>query len=233
MSEMLVEDAESPAASPHTIDFTNVPMSLTGDDSVLIQDTPLNSKGRVMSKKQIRARVRRAMAKGQNPDPEDAKALVIKPVEDWDLEELARGRPRASDGTFSGRPPQWVTREIHERAMDMFKDLVKRNMRSQTITAMEVVGEILTSTEVDVRGKPVVSASTKLDAAKFLVEHSIGKAVQPIEQEISVKLQAMLGVAIVNPGEDGTLILAHQGTRGELTAADDDDDIEDAEIVDG
>jgi hypothetical protein len=203
------------SATPKTIDFTNVPISLTGDDSVLVDDRPYNDSGHVMTRKQIRTRVRRALKKGRRPDPADAAAL-FKPIEDWDMEELAKGRPRAIDGTFSGRPPQFVTRELHELAMDRFKGMVKAGMRHQTITALDVVTQILMSEEVDHRGKPIVPASTKLDAAKFLIEHQVGKAVQPIQADVSVKLQALLGVAMVNPdaNSDTGYSMPHMGTRG-------------------
>src|SRR5690606_22032388 len=112
--------------------------------------------------------------------------------EEWDEEELARGRPRAQDGSFRGAAPKWITRELHEQAMARFKGIVEGRMREETVTALGVVNAILQNDDVDDRGKPAVSASTKLEAAKFLIEHAVGKPTQRVEQDISVRLQGLL-----------------------------------------
>jgi len=39
-----------------------------------------------------------------------------KPIEEWDWQELARGRPRCADGTFKGVAPQWVTLAVRNEA---------------------------------------------------------------------------------------------------------------------
>jgi hypothetical protein len=150
---------------------------------------------KVMSKKQIRARARRA---GKIHKEEMEK--LYKPLEEWDEEELARGRPKASDGTFRGSSPQWITREIHEAAMTRFKGIIEGKMRGETVEAMKLIHKVLTDDEVDEKGRPLVSAGTKLDAAKFLIEHAVGKPTQRVETDISVRLQGLLAVATVGPG---------------------------------
>jgi hypothetical protein len=150
---------------------------------------------KVMSKKQIRARARRA---GKIHKEEMEK--LYKPLEEWDEEELARGRPKASDGTFRGSSPQWITREIHEAAMTRFKGIIEGKMRGETVEAMKLIHKVLTDEEVDEKGRPLVSAGTKLDAAKFLIEHAVGKPTQRVETDISVRLQGLLAVATVGPG---------------------------------
>jgi len=148
----------------------------------------------VMTKKQIRARARRKMKIG-----EEELAQLYKPLDEWDHEELARGRPRAKDGSFKGATPKYIDRAIHEQIVRRFEEVVKSEMNGHTVAALELIGNIIDDDERDERGKPIVAAGTKLDAAKFLIEHVIGKPKQRVETDISVKLQGLLGTVMVNP----------------------------------
>lgn len=209
-----------------------------------IDERPESPDQLLLTQKRIRARARRAARHGKEISKEE-RDIVWKPVEDWDFEELARGRPRAADGTFRGRTPKFVTRAIHEQAMEQFKRTVRLELNGKTVDALQVMSQILANDDYDEKGRPVVPAGTRLDAAKFLIEHVVGKAVQPTTSDISVKLQGILGMAMVNPTEDGGYAPAHMGTRGELTtglsAEDDlenqpfdndvDEDVQDAEVV--
>lgn len=156
-------------------------------------------------KKQIRKRIRRAKMIASSED------LILlydgKPVEEWDHEELARGRPRAIDGTFKGSKPSWIDRSLHEKIVQRFENIVREEMNAHTVAALDVIGKVMGDMAVDAKGKPLVAAGTKLDAAKFLVEHIIGKPKQRTETDISVKLQGILGHAIVNPSQDGSYAL--------------------------
>ena len=180
------------------------------------------------SNKQRRTRALRRMRKGVKLSTEAFDELY-KPIEEWDMEELARGRPRNAAGTFAGLAPKYMTRELHERALERFKTLVRSSMNVHSIEALKTVQLVLESDEVDARGKPIVPASTKLDAAKFLLEHIVGKPTQPTQTDISVKLQGILGAVMVNPNEVGPqqYHTAHVGTRelaGSVYDADEDED---------
>lgn len=172
--------------------------------------------------KQIRARARRAGGMDKIPAAE-AKLLVTKPVEEWDIEELAKGRPRNAKGDFSGRAPAWITRTVHEQAMERFKELVRTDMQSHTVIALNVLKDILLDEDEDDKGKPVVSAGTKADVAKFLIEHLIGKPTQPIQADISVKLQGILGASLVMPSEL---------TSGKFVPSSSHREVYDGEVVD-
>lgn len=187
-----------------------------------------NGKTKSLTKKQIRARARRH-AKISEAELEK----LYKPVEQWDEEELARGRPRAADGTFRGSSPNWITRKMHEEAMARFKGIVEGRMREETVTALGVVHEILSNDDVDEKGRPAVAAGTKLDAAKFLIEHVVGKPTQRQEVDISVRLQALLATATVGAFADGAESLSLTPGADYEAAFGEDDDIEDAELVDG
>jgi hypothetical protein len=177
---------------------------------------------KVMTPKQIRARARR---RGGFDTPEDKMALLTKPIEEWDLEELARGRPKDKNGQFRGGAPKWITREIHEKALEAFKSKVRSDMRSLTVKSLDVLEEMLDSDEVDDKGKPLVPAGTKVDIAKFLIEHLIGKPTQPIQADISLKLQGILGAVLVQPGQDGGFVpsASHRGII-EGTVEEEDED---------
>lgn len=181
-----------------------------------------------MSKKQIRARARRGMKITQAE-----LEKLYKPMEEWDEEELARGRPRASDGTFKGASPTWISRSMHEQAMARFKGIVEGRVRQETVTALNVVHNIMGNEDVDEKGRPAVPAGVKLDAAKWLIDHAIGKPTQRQEVDVSVRLQALLAVATAGPLADGAEALALPPGLDYEAAFADDDDILDAEVVDG
>lgn len=152
-------------------------------------------------KKQERAKARR-----QAKYREQALVNLYKPIEEWDDEELARGRPRAADGSFRGKAPTWVSRQLHEEAVRRFKDVASSDMRALVPTALKTIEFLLTSDGTDDNGKPLVPPSVRLEAAKWTVEHLVGKPTQRQEIDISVRLQSILGNAMVTPGEDGTMM---------------------------
>lgn len=166
---------------------------------------PTTPEGKLLTPKQIRARARRRAAKARK----DGRAIMsdvefealYKPVDEWDMEELARGRPRDMNGKFQGRKPGWITREVHERAMEQFQSMIKSEMAALTPTAVERLQHIMNDDSTDDRGKPIVPASVKFQAISFLLEHQVGKPKQHVQQDISVKLQGILGAAMVNPHE--------------------------------
>lgn len=205
------------SAEPRVIDFSEA------DENPEEDARPLNSEGKLMTGKQVRARARRKLQKGQRLDEETFEAWAGKPIEEWDLEELARGRTRDVGGGFRGKPPTYMPRAVHERIAERFKMVVRDQMNQNATMALGVVKNLIGNDDVDDKGKPLVPASVKLDASKWLIEHVIGKPVQPTQADVSVKLQGILGAVMVQPqmGDEGTLALprgytpGHFGTRGE------------------
>jgi hypothetical protein len=221
--------------TPRVVDFSEATESPDEDAR------PRNSKGKLLTGKQVRSRARRVIAKGKKLKDEDFEAWAGKPVDEWDLEELSRGRPRNASGDFRGRPPQYMPRAVHERIAERFKILVKDQMNITSVQALGVISNLINSDDFDDKGKPIVPASVKLDAAKWLVEHVIGKPVQPTTSDVSVKLQGILGAVMVNPIMDDRhpdiqalppgYAPAHFGTRGgpviDAEASWDDEDEDD------
>lgn len=226
-------------ASSVTIDFGQVPDILqhSSENTVeaLKEDPPTDKKGRLLTPKQIRARARRKMKRHEPMTDEELTHLYPqKPIEEWDLEELAHGRPKNSKGGFSGRAPKWITREMHEQAMEKYVAAVKQNMRGTTVSALSTLQDLLENEEVDEKGKPIVPPSTKVDISKFLIEHVVGKPTQRVESDVSVKLQGILGAVMVNPTDQGYQPAHYPGLTMKLADAkdyEDDDDILDAEVL--
>lgn len=203
---------------------------------------PRNTRGKLMTGKQVRARARRTLEKGKKLSDEDFEAWAGKPIDEWDLEELARGRTKNVKGDFRGAPPKHMPRAVHERIVERFKILVKDQLNVSSVQALGVISNLISDDSFDDKGKPVVPASVKLDAAKWLVEHVVGKPVQPTQTDVSVKLQGILGAVMVNPVLDERhpdiqalppgYAPAHFGVRGEAPVIDaeahwDDDDEDD------
>lgn len=211
-------------AAAAELDFTYADLKPNGKPIVDPQGRLPEAQGgrpaKVMTAKQIRARARRAR---RIPDAELSQ--LYKPIEEWDAEELARGRPRAADGTFKGRSPAYIDRAVHEQIIRQFEKVVRTDMNKSTVKALVVLDKILDNDEEDERGRPVVPAGTKLEAAKFLIEHVLGKPKVRVEQDISVKLQAMLGVAMVNPSLDrsGQFELTQGYIEAQVIEEEDDD----------
>lgn len=216
-----------PLATPQVVDFTNevdYVQHTTGrwrDPGI----RPISPDGYVLNKQQIYRRMKRARAKyleKMEIGQVEQAAYYKKPLVDWDAEELARGRPRNAAGNFKGPKPAWVSAEIHEEAMDRFKSIVRTGMRVASIDAIEFMQSMLNDESTDNRGRPLIPASTKLQAAQFLVEHLVGKPTQRIESDVSVKLQAIMASVMVNPGDQatGNYMPAHlPGFTMELAAA--------------
>lgn len=167
--------------------------------------------------KQARARARR---KARERDK--AISILYKPLEEWDAEELARGKPRSADGSFRGPAPAWINAAVHEEAIKRFKDISQSDLRALVPTALDTVKMIMTSEATDDKDRPLVPAGVKLDAAKWTIEHLVGKPTQRQELDISVKLQGVLAAVMVGPDEQGQLGMAMDTDAW---------DVEDAEVV--
>lgn len=163
-----------------------------GTKSTHVKGKPASEMSR--SPKQIRARARR---RGFMTTEE--LEIVYKPLDEWDAEELAAGRPKGKDGKFYGPKPTWVTREMHEEAVKRFHTVVKTEMSGITVPMVKTLQNIVEDDTCDARGRPLVPASVKVDIAKFLIEHVVGKPTQRVEQDISVRLQGILAQVMVNP----------------------------------
>jgi hypothetical protein len=94
-------------------------------------------------------------------------------VADLDDEELAKGRCRAADGSFSGRPPVDVPREIYtamrarliERAHEMFAEALPEAIQAMVAIAQD----------------PSVKEADRLKAIQMVTDRILGKTPDKVE----------------------------------------------------
>jgi hypothetical protein len=150
---------------------------------------------------QIRRRLRRAKANQDARMQYDVDLYLDqvwkKPIDEWDVEELSRGRPRNKKGHFGGRPPAWVTPTVQEEAKKRLLNQTLGKLHGYVDIAIKCVANLITSTEVDDKGRPIVDARTRLAAAQFIIEHVAGKPKAIFELTTTDGAKKALAAAIV------------------------------------
>ena len=134
---------------------------------------------------------------------------VIKPVEEWTLEELQHGRPRHPELGWRGPRPKWIDPIVQAE--------VRRRLREETITdlsrhagtAVRVLARFLENEE---------EPGLRFKAAQLILEYVAGSPDKNVHVTGNMQLQAMLASALVL--DDGAP--AHPVLEGEWT--DDDDE---------
>lgn len=151
----------------------------------------------------------------------DIATVYEKPVEEWDWEELSHGRPRSERGYFDGRKPSWITPAITAEARRRMRTLTEDELMVHAGTAINVLKDIMTNSEQDDFGKPVVPASVRVDAAKYVLNHIIGTPKARVEVNETNPIRDMMADVLVNPdGEASHMVIDMPGD------ADDDDEEE-------
>ena len=168
----------------------------------------------------VRARIRKT-GKNMERDVE----MLYKPIDEWDNEELARGRPRNRAGTFTGPCPTWVTPLLMKQAKDRLRVLTRDEIGVFSGDAVRVIHKLMKSEDTDFDGKPIVSAAVKLQAAQYLLDQTIGKSTASVEVTGNVQLEHLFATVLVN--EDGSP--AHPVIDGTVVEDDEDDDDEEEE----
>lgn len=186
---------------------------------------------------QIRNRIRRAHKKAKktgnwkvyNYELEQLKLYDpdFKPVEEWDFEELAHGKPRNKNGTFVGRAPVWVTPELVKEAKAILHKLTYGKLASHAEAAVGVIYNLMNNDDYDHNGKPVVDARTKLAAAQFIVEHVVGKPTAIVEVSATDETRQAFAAAIVlddgSPQGHLALPAGEEPIEGEIVEEGDND----------
>lgn len=173
--------------------------------------------------KQIRNRLRRKHDHFAE-DLDMYLEAIGKPMHKWDMEELARGRIRDRNGGFQGRTPAWITPAVQREAKRRLMDHAFGKLAGHIDQAIIVLGNLLTSTELDDFGRPIVDARTKLAAATFILEHVLGKPKAVVEVESAdLVRQFLAGALVLGDGKP-----AHPVIDGQFTE-EEEDDSDDAE----
>lgn len=152
------------------------------------------------SKKQARARARRAAARGRRVDAE--LDVLYRPIDQWTEEELAKGMPRELWDRKQGAAPAWLPVAVHEQVVERYQVIMKQKASELALPAVRVLQTLLEDDRVDRKGRPIVSANVKAQCAQWAIEHVIGKPTQKVEADLSVKMQAMLAHVMVVPTDD-------------------------------
>lgn len=166
---------------------------------------------------------RRAKAKAGRADfSAEIELIYEKPIEQWDDEELARGRPRAHDGTFRGKRPQWLTPALQSERQRRLRQLMADELGTFAADALRTIHSVMTDNRTDDFGRPAVPASVKLDAGKYLVDQFMGKATATIDVNAGTALADLMGGILVNAdGEPSHHVI--EGSVVEDDPTEDDD----------
>lgn len=170
---------------------------------------------------------REAARRGTLDPREAAKVVWGKPIDEWDDEELARGRPRNKSGNFTGPAAAWVTDEVSEEVLKRFRKRLREGLGAAALGSIPVLTKIMNDarevedSEGNVKGF-VVAPATRADIAKWLLEEVIGKATLPVDVSGEVKFAGLMGHVIVN--EDGTTSQTGEGEEFEGEVLDDEEE---------
>lgn len=153
----------------------------------------------------------------------DMLAESIKPLDEWDFEELARGRPKDKNGFFTGASPQWVTPAITREAKRRLKSKAMDKLGEHVEEAIAVLVAMMASDEVDDNGKPLVDAKTRMAAATYILDQVIGKPRQGVDIAADAGgFQAVIAGAMKVETIDGEYVDAHPIVEGEWVEANDE-----------
>lgn len=100
-------------------------------------------------------------------------------VEDLDMEELIQGKVKNKNGQFSSRPPKRVPAELFKTFKAEFHKRAQERFESYTEAAMDALASVATNTR-----QPGVA---RVQAANALLERSLGKVTDKVQQEVIVK----------------------------------------------
>jgi hypothetical protein len=165
----------------------------------------------------IRARLRRGGVRVER-DLEilaEVQGKDYKPIEEWDFEELAHGKPRNKKGGFNTGPkPQWINPVIVEEVSRRLRNGFIDETRKALPDVLKVLLVLLKDDE---------SPRIQLDAAKLFLEYAIGLPEKRISIEASSRVEHLLADVIVL--DDGRP--AHPVIDGQFHDDDEDDEEED------
>lgn len=174
----------------------------------------------------VKHNARRRARKSASSIGAEIAIVYEKPIEEWDDQELARGRPRDKDGGFKGRRPTWLTPALQAERQRRLRQLLSDELATFAADALRTIHSVMTDKRMDESGKPVVPPAVKLDAGKYLVDQFMGKATTTIDVQSDNALYELMGGILVN--RDGSP--AHpdyqviEGTTVEDDPSDGEDD---------
>lgn len=171
-------------------------------------------------RKNARRRARKAVA--QADVGREIELVYGKPIEQWDDDEIYRGRVRNDDGTYPRGPrPSWLTPTLQAERQRRLRQLMADDLGTFAADALRTIHSVMTDDSRDETGKPNVPASVRVDAGKYLVDQFMGKATATVDVHAGNQLAELLADVMVNPDGEPS----HQVINGEVV--DDDPSAED------
>lgn len=159
--------------------------------------------GKELSRKpeQIKHRARRANPKKAKQELELLTEVgAMKPIEEWDFEELARGMPRGKNGKFNGFAPAWITPAVQEEIQKRLKRMYGQKLGGLAPLTIGVFHEFLTD--------PDVGKGDRLRAAMYVTDQVIGKPRQSVDLDAQVSSKEFLADILMVVDEEGNLVPA-------------------------
>jgi hypothetical protein len=151
---------------------------------------------RELSAKNTKRRLRHNANTSEERANRDLKILEetgrMKPVAEWDYEELQLGKPRTKGEGFDGPAPKWITGQVREEIRRRLAQGVRADMAQHAQPAVAVMVELAKNKNEDSR--------VRADAAKFIIDHLAGKATVSLEVDSTDRLHQFLAGALVLPG---------------------------------
>lgn len=160
------------------------------------------------------ANVRSRLRQHSAPIARDMHALTSKPLDQWDLEELQRGRPRDANGKFpaGGARPKWITTAVLKEAQERLRTMGLQELAGHTQAAIRVLIDLMENSRVDM---------VRYKSAEYVLNQMVGLPTMRVELETSDSPVAqMLASVMRNPD-------------GQFDTLDDDADIIDSEQDEG
>lgn len=115
-------------------------------------------------------------------------------IEDLDDEEVVRGQLRASDGTFKGRPPKAMPRELYLKLQAEAAKRWENKLKGMVDLSIEALERIVTS------GR---SEMVRFQAATYLIERTMGKIPERIAVTADIKRwEGVASSILVDLGEN-------------------------------
>ena len=164
-----------------------------------------------MRPRAARRRLRENSARLEKDIYADIAVVYRKPVDEWDWEELSRGRPRGEDGTFKGEKPRWITPVIQAEARKRMRMLTEDELMTHASTAIDVLKDLMTDENYDDFGKPTTPAAVKLQAATYIINHIIGTPRARVEVDSHNPLVDLMGAILVNPDGEASHSIVIEG----------------------
>jgi hypothetical protein len=101
-----------------------------------------------------------------------AEYVLKKPIEQWDLEELARGKVRNKNGRFTGGPRfQHIDPLLDKEIANRLRHMALREIQGNVYTAIDVLVDLMKHSEQD---------AIRLKAALVVIEYTLGSPQQNI-----------------------------------------------------